>query len=91
MSRVIPVDVSRKGESKNVKSGREQATWIVERSVINIWFGVEYSRPLLYKECGVSTKDRVIGAVCISYRFLKHVGRALNLLSQLMIRSLLIP
>lgn len=34
MNRVIPVDVSRKGESKNVKSGREQATWIVERSVI---------------------------------------------------------
>ena len=56
----------------------------VKRSVVD-------SRPLLYKECGVSTMDRVIGAACISYRFLKHVGRALNLLSQLMIRSLLIP
>lgn len=34
MNRVITVDVSRKGERKNVKSGREQATWMFERSVI---------------------------------------------------------
>ena len=34
MNRVITVDVSRKDESKNVKSGRQQASWIVERSMI---------------------------------------------------------
>lgn len=34
MNRVITVDVSRKGESKNVKSEREQAMWIFETSVI---------------------------------------------------------